>query len=64
MLSVDVDAELVSAARRNLTAAGYQDRVKMLLANGATVLATADSLDRGLGSNGQRDTGLTWGEGS
>jgi protein-L-isoaspartate O-methyltransferase len=46
VLSVDVDGELVSAARSNLAAAGYQDRVEVLLADGATALAAPGSVDR------------------
>ncbi|MGH3803035.1 MAG: methyltransferase domain-containing protein [Pseudonocardiaceae bacterium] len=46
VLSVDVDSELVSVARKNLAAAGYQDRVEVLLADGATALAAARSVDR------------------
>jgi protein-L-isoaspartate O-methyltransferase len=46
VLSVDVDGELVSAARRNLAAAGYQDRVEVLLADGAMTLTTTESVDR------------------
>jgi protein-L-isoaspartate O-methyltransferase len=46
VLTVDVDGELVSAARRNLAATGYQDRVDVLLADGATALAAAGSVDR------------------
>jgi protein-L-isoaspartate O-methyltransferase len=46
VLTVDVDAELVSAARRNLAAAGYQDRVEVLVADGATALTAAGSVDR------------------
>jgi protein-L-isoaspartate(D-aspartate) O-methyltransferase len=46
VLSVDVDEQLVSAARRNLTTAGYQDRVEVLLADGATALTAAGSVDR------------------
>ena len=46
VLTVDVDSELVSAARENLAAAGYQDRVEVLLADGAAALADAGSVDR------------------
>lgn len=46
VLTVEVDAQLVSTARRNLTATGYQDRVEVLLADGATALAPAGSVDR------------------
>jgi protein-L-isoaspartate O-methyltransferase len=45
VLSVDVDGELVSAARRNLATAGYQDRVEVLLADGAMTLTTTESVD-------------------
>jgi protein-L-isoaspartate O-methyltransferase len=46
VLSVDVDEQLVSAACWNLAAAGYQDRVEVGLADGATALAAAGSVDR------------------
>ncbi|MGH3936730.1 MAG: methyltransferase domain-containing protein [Pseudonocardiaceae bacterium] len=46
VLTVEVDADLASAARRNLAAAGYQDRVEVLLADGATALAAPGSVDR------------------
>jgi protein-L-isoaspartate O-methyltransferase len=46
VLSVDVDGALASAARANLAAAGYQDRVEVLLADGATALAAPGSVDR------------------
>ena len=46
VLTVDVDSELVSAARKNLAAAGYQDRVEVLLADGAAALADAGPVDR------------------
>jgi protein-L-isoaspartate O-methyltransferase len=46
VLTVDIDSELVSAARKNLAAAGYQDRVEVLLADGAAALADAGSVDR------------------
>lgn len=46
VLTVDIDGQLVSAARQNLAAAGYQDRVEVLLADGATALAASDSVDR------------------
>ncbi len=46
VLSVDVDGQLVSTARRNLAAAGYQDRLEVGLTDGATALAAARSVDR------------------
>ncbi len=46
VLSVDVDGALVSAACSNLAVAGYQDRVEVLLADGATALAAPGSVDR------------------
>ncbi len=46
VLSIDIDGELVSVARKNLAVAGYQDRVEVLLADGATALAAAGSVDR------------------
>jgi protein-L-isoaspartate O-methyltransferase len=46
VLSVDVDAQLVSTACRNLVATGYQDRVKVKLADGARALAAAGAIDR------------------
>lgn len=46
VLTVDIDGELVSAARQNLMATGCQNRVEVLRADGATALAATGSVDR------------------
>ena len=46
VLTVQVDGHLVSAARQNLADTGYQDRVEVLRADGATTLTATGSVDR------------------
>ena len=44
--TIEVDAALAEAARQNLATAGYEDRVEVVLADGAANLARSGSIDR------------------
>jgi protein-L-isoaspartate(D-aspartate) O-methyltransferase len=46
VLTIEVDAALASAARQNLAAAGYHNRVEVVVADGATNVAGPAAVDR------------------